>query len=210
MDPVAQQGRIRSLPGCDLSMYSIAFDYSDSYSPADGTTIYFGRGLDRDANANTVRALFAGTLIGASVGIRPHGGQCTTEVVTVSAYIDGAATLLETAKTLVQTGGTVPTYFSNAAMSVNVDVDDVLQFQIIWPTWVTNPTNVRFTGEMYFTDDVDGAAQSAATANILTNDSDISAVVAEQLTQDSSISAALASILTNDSDISSNLATRGE
>ena len=192
-------------------MYMLQFaKLNGSFNPADGVTDYIGLSEDKDVNALVnVRAPRNGVVIAAGVCIRPHGGQPTAEAVTVSLRIEGTDILLETAKALNTGGGTLPTYFQDLSMSDDVEANETLVFKILWPTWVTNPTNVRMNGWVLIEDDAitmavvaQDSGISDSLAAILTNDSDISALVAEQLTQDSSVSANLAAILTNDSDIS--------
>lgn len=114
----------------------------------DGEVVYFGciPGLSLTTAQGLTKVYFprAGTLVRAD--IMWHAGTAgTNENVTV------ALRLNETTDYTVATVGTTATskLFANSALSMPVVAGDYCEIKIAFPTWATNPANVRLGGYLY-------------------------------------------------------------
>ena len=121
-----------------------------SFSPADGQTYYFGT-LHAEAPTTTQgRAkLFiprAGILKYAVVVWSEFGGVAGSgETITANIRVNGTTSVL--IATAANTAAIKS--FGNAALNIQMAQGSYIEFEIVCPTWVTNPTLIRLTGIVF-------------------------------------------------------------
>jgi hypothetical protein len=119
-----------------------------SNNPADATTYYFGPFATSWGGAATGNRIYVprpGKLVKARLFIVCTTG--TSETSTVSFRLnDTTDTTISSAVALNATPFTVV----NSALSVAVAEDDYFSIKWVTPTWVTNPTGVSFSCQLWF------------------------------------------------------------
>lgn len=112
----------------------------NSFNPADGITYYFGNtSLDPKTNSNNGKIIlpYNCTLVKWDYNAVSNGGSSTSETATIS--ING------TTNYTLSTSITYTTAYNNyttTAISQNFNANDVINIKEIFPTFVTNPTDV--------------------------------------------------------------------
>jgi len=138
----------------------------------------------------TVHTLDQTTLRGASLTISRHGVAPTQENMQVRvAYrsLRGVEVLqnVDIASPMSAGAGPIHDTFSVDNVSLQMAAGESLHFKVTTPAWVTNPTDVRFSGWMLL-------ENTLADTRVTDNDSDISARLVSILANDSDISGILA------------------
>ena len=120
------------------------------FSPADATTYYFGShpsGWISTAAGNKYYIPRAGKLVKARVVIT-GGVAGTSEASTISFRLN------DTTDTTISSAiacNVLPFTVVNSALSVAVAEDDYFAIKWACPTWVTNPTNLVMSVQLWFT-----------------------------------------------------------
>lgn len=133
-----------------LTTSVINFACANTAAPADANTYYFGFPYDVSFanNSAAIRSKvipFACVLRGAGITVTATAGA-TTEATTIYARINNTTDVtLSSAVTMDQTNQT----FSITGLSQAIAAGDKIEIKLITPTWVTNPTNVRISVDLY-------------------------------------------------------------
>jgi len=121
-----------------------------AFNPTDSATYYIGNipiAPTTVPSQSYVRAAETGILGGALVLWNNVGGTASSGQ-DVSAYLNNLTTGINT---LIGTIGSVFTVkeFYNDAMSVAITAGDKLSVSIVCPVWVTNPTSVKISWQLF-------------------------------------------------------------
>lgn len=121
-------------------------------SPLDSTTYYIQEGESfpngGTATKNIARHYIAkaGRIKAAFGALSVEGTLGSNEAITVAVRLNDTT---NTVITDALTAEAVVNTFSNTALSVDVAAGDFIEFIVITPAWVTNPTAVRFNCSVY-------------------------------------------------------------
>lgn len=133
-----------------LTKYTINFACANSTPVSDATTYYFGFPYDVSF-LNTTPAIrqkifpFSGIVRGAAISVTASSGA-TTETSTISIRINNTTDVtLSSAVTMDQTAQ----QFSVTGLTQTINAGDKIEIKLLTPTWVTNPTNVRISVDLY-------------------------------------------------------------
>lgn len=117
-------------------------------NPADATTYYFGMGLVNAlvTTANRVRVYIpkAGTVKAAYCVFRQTAGSAETSTISFRLNNTTDTTISSSVK-----NDLAIEVFSNTGLNIAVVAGDYFEFKWVTPTWVTNPTNLIFSGIIY-------------------------------------------------------------
>lgn len=128
---------------------------TNSINPSDATSYYCSSITNSTSSPTTTATAhqftlgYAGTVIGAVVTIQGGGVAGTTEASTLKIRNITAATSSTVGTFLTNTTSQLNTTITGA--SIAVASSDLLAIEILTPTWVTNPTGLRFSGWIYIT-----------------------------------------------------------
>ena len=138
-----QMGVVSQSPGYALSMTQLeAF-----LSPADATTYFMSYGTPINpwtttaSNSGRIWIPKTGTITAAYGAFGVAGTTGTAQNGTVRIRVNNT-TNTDITTSAAFTAALNP--FSNAALSIAVTAGDYIHFQLVTPTWATNPTNVLF------------------------------------------------------------------
>lgn len=187
-------------------MYAVAFHKSTAFNPADGVDYFCsvdGQAPNIAATSQQLVRHPAATVVVAAhvrvtVGVIGDAQAVDVEVRNVDAGTSEAVAA-------AQAWNASPVNYSDAAMSLAVAANEGVCIYMPGETWATtNPTNVQIEGVVYFTENVEVAAEATQDSNILIAQSDISDNASAILVNQSNISDNASQILLNVSDISDN------
>lgn len=131
--------------------FTVNFACANTPAPADANTYYFGFPYDVSFanNSPSIRQKiipYATTLRAAGITITASAGA-TSETTTISAVINNTtAVVLSSAITMQSTAQ----YFPVTGLAQAISAGDAIEIRLLTPTWVTNPTNVRISVDLYF------------------------------------------------------------
>ena len=121
---------------------------ANAATTTDAQTVYFGSlaGLAPGTTAALSRVYVpkAGAVKVAQIFM--HSGTAgTNENITCNFRLNN------TTNTLIQAVGTNTAVrtFQNTSLNISVSAGDYFEIQMVFPTWATNPANVRFGGHVY-------------------------------------------------------------
>lgn len=122
-----------------------------SLNPADATTYYFGNffSLAPGATAQTRRIYIpkGGTITACNIFIVSTGAG-TAETSTISIRLNNTTDTTVTS-TLDLSATSVVVSVTNLSIVVADNYTDYIEMKWVTPTWVTNPTGVFFTGNVF-------------------------------------------------------------
>lgn len=125
--------------------------FGTSFSPADGTTYYFGghpAGWTASSPINKLYIPRAGKLVKARIFMYSASAAGSAETSTISFRLnDTTDTTISSTLAL----NAFPATVVNSALAVAVAEDDYFSIKWVTPTWVTNPTNVIVSCQLWFT-----------------------------------------------------------
>lgn len=118
-------------------------------SPVDAATVFFGNSpkspITSPEGANKMYIPRTGTVTGAIIYVYSSGTSGSNEDWAL--YVRKNATTDFLIQSLAVT--TNERVFSNLAMNIPVVVGDYLEVKGVQPTWVTNPTNTTYGGQIF-------------------------------------------------------------
>lgn len=130
------------------------FGYSEQFSfgqfnPNNGTNYYGGGQVQSSGTTAGVCRIYipkTGTIKSCYVVFDNAGILASNETSTIAIRVNNTSDNLISSSV---TNDTRPTTFSNTAMSVSVNAGDYIEIKWVTPTWTTNPTSVRISGNIY-------------------------------------------------------------
>lgn len=111
-------------------------------NPTDGATVYVGNrpsAAPGGINNQKIYIPKSGFVRAVYLYFANTGTLGTSETATAAFFLNGTtATTISSAIT----NDSAQTTFNNSALSIAVAAGDYFEIRIVWPNWVTNPTNV--------------------------------------------------------------------
>lgn len=118
-------------------------------NPADATTYYFAQGASgwgaTDGN-NRLYIPRAGKIVKVRIVIQGTTGTSETSTVSIRLNSTTDTTVVSTVNL-----STLPYTAVNSALSIAVAEDDYINVKWVTPTWVTNPTSLVFSAQIWVT-----------------------------------------------------------
>lgn len=136
--------RSQSLVGSgDVPIYSDMTVGAQGFNPADAGTVYFGQNIGTPSGVGTRRIYFRRSCTIVTCNINVYSAVAGTNEAW-SIYIR----LNNTTDTLVATvsAATNERIFLNTSLSIAIVSGDYIEFKMVNPTWVTNPTGTVIGG----------------------------------------------------------------
>jgi len=118
-------------------------------SPGDGTTNYFGNSVNTVGTTQGLARIYipkSGTIKGVSIFIYVNGTLGSSETSSIYVRVNNTTDALISSSV---TTDALTQVFNNFSMSQAVSQGDYVEIKWIFPTWSTNPTNVRLSGTIY-------------------------------------------------------------
>lgn len=127
-------------------VYAIKWGIWIHFNPVDATTYYLGdtQGSSLNQGRSQIYIPMAGTIIAADCHFLVNGTLGSTETSSVNLRVNNTTDYLITSA--AQQNATVQRYLGS--MSAVVAASDYFEIKWITPSWVTNPTNVRYFGNV--------------------------------------------------------------
>lgn len=130
--------------------YVVLAETGAAISPLDATTYYTGSFSNLGtATADGERRIYipkTGTIKAVQLYFLNTGTLGTTEPSTMSIRVNSTTDYTISSAIVVDARNKT---FSNSSMSVPVTAGDYIEIKWVTPTWVTNPTSVRFTANIF-------------------------------------------------------------
>ena len=116
-------------------------------SPADSSTYFFGNHLQAIVVANRTKIFFDYTckIIEANVSVGVFGTLASAETSTLSLRLNDTS---DTEISALVQHDTVFELFNSGAISIAIVDGDYVEFKIVNPVWVTNPTSVFYNWQL--------------------------------------------------------------
>jgi len=126
----------------------IPFGMQASFAPADSTTYYFGLVVQTvTQGVNRIYFPRAGVITQCYIRIVIAGTLGTSETATISIRKNSTT---DTTVSAAVTYDAAAATFSNTALSIAIAAGDYIEYKVVTPAWVTNPTGVFHSGMLYF------------------------------------------------------------
>ena len=125
----------------------MTFGNSVRFTPADNATYYFSQWVNPGGETleSFVRSYAPNAMTIKAATVSVVAGAGSSENVTFEIGVNGVYTAITTTAQLTSTA----TNFSNFALNITIAQGDSLTARMVTPTWVTNPTNMRFNLNFY-------------------------------------------------------------
>ena len=124
---------------------------SATFSPADGTTYYFSSfgTINSTVNLRTLVVPINCILVGYTISTS-NAGTCTQETVGVYFRLNNTTDVLLSNAVTFSNTALVTNNFYAMNLNTNLTVGDFYELKTVSPTWVTNPTSVSYSIQLYF------------------------------------------------------------
>jgi hypothetical protein len=131
--------------------YVLRMTTSGSGSPADATTYFMAdQQIFTISTASDIRCRLyipkAGTIKAVYGAIGVSGTLGSSENITVALRLNNSTDINVTTTLQLTTAYNI---FNNAALGTAVVAGDYLEFKVVCPTWVTNPTGLGFAASVF-------------------------------------------------------------